>query len=247
MFIIDLVQALRDVLNAYVPFEDGKQEDLTSLIGEQEMSKPNSISTIDNDLREGVEHSLEHDHLQIGSVKVPFLVSRGRVFFDQLAAFTVLGQLRLPLMNDWELCDKILLEQGLSQKDAFFRQTRTSGMLSVNSSGGDSSTNGGLNERKRPPSHITHQSHITFKAIRVLTEHGLVTDASRKKSLVALFGHLQNEIDRVFQCRKNIIEKIQECMNVSHSSYASSFTQGMCSNSFISVKRPKFILLYFTV
>ena len=142
---------------------------------------------------------------------MPFLVSRGRVFFDQLAAFTVLGQLRLPLMNDWDLCDKILLEQGLSQKDAFFRQTRTSGMLSSNST-----LEGNTIEKKRPPSHITHQSHITFKAIRVLTEHGLVTDVTRKNALVALFKHLQNEIDRVFQCRKDIIEQIQASMNVSY-------------------------------
>ena len=182
---------------------------------------------MDTEARTGVEHSLEHDHLQIGSVKVPFLVSRGRVFFDQLAASTVLGQLRLPLMNDWELCDRILLEQGLSQKDAFFRQTRTSGMLSANSSAGDNNSSGVATDRKRPPSHITHQSHITFKAIRVLSEHGLVTDSSRKKSLLALFGHLQNEIDRVLQCRKNIIERIQECMNVSHSGHASSFTPGL--------------------
>ena len=217
---------MRDVLNAYVPFEDGKQEDLSSIIDQHESSKIKSDSAADNSTRTGVEHSLEHDHLQIGSVKVPFLVSRGRVFFDQLAAFTVLGQLRLPLMNDWELCDKILLEQGLSQKDAFFRQTRTSGMLSANSSGVDNTSSGGNTERKRPPSHITHQSHITFRAIRVLTEHGLVTEASRKKSLLALFSHLQNEIDRVFQCRKNIIERIQECMNVSHSAYASSFASG---------------------
>ena len=181
-------------------------------------------SEVDNETFQVVEHSLEHDHLQIGGVKVPFLVSRGRVFFDQLAAFTVLGQLRLPLMNDWDLCDKILLEQGLSQKDAFFRQTRTSGMLSSNTNGGENCRSSV--EKKRPPSHITHQSHITFKAIRVLTEHGLVTDASRKKALLALFEHLQSEIDRVFQCRKDIIEKIQECMNVSHSAYASSFTQG---------------------
>ena len=194
---------------------------------DQESGKGNSNSSLDTEAKAGVEHSLEHDHLQIGSVKVPFLVSRGRVFFDQLAAFTVLGQLRLPLMNDWELCDRILLEQGLSQKDAFFRQTRTSGMLSANSSAGDNNSIGGTTDRKRPPSHITHQSHITFKAIRVLTEHGLVTDSSRKKSLLALFGHLQNEIDRVFQCRKSIIERIQECMNVSHSGYASSFNSGL--------------------
>ena len=198
------------------------------------MGKGNSNSSLDTEGRICVEHSLEHDHLQIGSVKVPFLVSRGRVFFDQLAAFTVLGQLRLPLMNDWELCDRILLEQGLSQKDAFFRQTRTSGMLSANSSAGDNNSSGGTTDRKRPPSHITHQSHITFKAIRVLTEHGLVADSSRKKSLLALFGHLQNEIDRVFQCRKNIIEKIQECMNVSHSGYASSFTPGLFKSQLFS-------------
>ena len=198
------------------------------------MGKGNSNSSLDAEGRTCVEHSLEHDHLQIGSVKVPFLVSRGRVFFDQLAAFTVLGQLRLPLMNDWELCDKILLEQGLSQKDAFFRQTRTSGMLSANSSAGDNNSSGVATDRKRPPSHITHQSHITFKAIRVLTEHGLVTDSSRKKSLLALFGHLQNEIDRVFQCRKNIIERIQECMNVSHSGYASSFTPGLLKSRIFS-------------
>ena len=127
-------------------------------------------------------------------------------------------------MNDWELCDKILLEQGLSQKDAFFRQTRTSGMLSANSSGVDNTSSGGNVERKRPPSHITHQSHITFRAIRVLTEHGLVTESSRKKSLLALFSHLQNEIDRVFQCRKNIIEKIQECM-VEATSFEESTTE----------------------
>ena len=113
----------------------------------------------------------------------------------------------------------------LNQKDAFFRQTRTSGMLSANAS-----VDGSTGEKKRPPSHITHQSHITFRAIRVLTEHGLVKDASRKKSLLALFEHLQNEIERVFQCRKDIIERIQECMNVSHSSYVSSFAQGNFSN-----------------
>ena len=177
-----------------------------------------------------VAHSLEHDHMQIGSVKVPFLVSRGRVFFDQLAAFTLLGQLRLPLMNDWEQCDRILMEQGLNQKDAFFRQTRTSGMLSSRFvADGDSA------EKKRPPSHITHQSHITFKAIKVLTEHGLVKDASRKKALVAVFEHLQNEIEKVFQCRKEVIEKIQECMNMSHSSYASSLTQGKEIVKFVSM------------
>ena len=160
-------------------------------------------------LSETLEHSLEHDHLQIGNVKVPFLVARGRVFFDLLAAFTVLGQLRLPLMNDWNLCDKILLEQGLSQKDAFFRQTRASGLLA-------SSASEGTSEKKRSPSHITHQSHITFKAIRVLTENGLVTDVKRKNALVALFEHLQNEIDKVFDLRKDVIEQIQSSMNVSY-------------------------------
>ena len=210
-------------MNDYVPFEDGKQcgEGLNSIIsGSDTSTKVSSgVNSLSSDV---IEHSLEHDHLQIGSVKVPFLVSRGRVFFDQLAAFTVLGQLRLPLMNDWELCDKILLEQGLNQKDAFFRQTRTSGMLSANATLEGST----MGEKKRPPSHITHQSHITFRAIRVLTEHGLVKDTSRRKSLLALFEHLQNEIERVFQCRKDIIERIQECMNVSHSSYVSSFAKG---------------------
>ena len=216
-------------MNGYIPFEDGNPsgEHFTDHISISGSSESSSLTGPDNKTREMVGHSLEHDHLQIGGVKVPFLVSRGRVFFDQLAAFTVLGQLRLPLMNDWELCDKILLEQGLSQKDAFFRQTRTSGMLSAINSGGEGGTS---IEKKRPPSHITHQSHITFKAIRVLAEHGLVKDVCRKKALLALFEHLQTEIDRVFQCRKEIIEKIQECMNVSHSAYASSFAQGNIQN-----------------
>ena len=180
-----------------------------------------SSTETDFKTNEGIPHSLEHDHLLIGNVKVPFLVSKGRVFFDQLAAFTVLGQLRLPLMNDWDLCDKILSEQGLSQKDAFFRQTRTgSGMPSSNYS-----IAGNAVEKKRPPSHITHQSHITFKAIRVLTEHGLVKDVTRKNALVELFKHLQNEINKVFQCRKEIIEQIQASMNI-------SYNQGINSDMF---------------
>ena len=69
-------QALRDLLNSYVPFE---KCDLSP------KSCHDSAS------------ALQKDCIELAGIKVPFLVSNGRVFLDMLAAFTVLGQLRLPL------------------------------------------------------------------------------------------------------------------------------------------------------
>ena len=71
-------------------------------------------------------------------------MSNGRVFLDMLASFTVLGQLRLPLKNEWETIDRVLMEQGLMQKDAFrWRHTIK------------------VTDEKRKTK--TQQSHITFK------------------------------------------------------------------------------------
>ena len=88
--------------------------------------------------------TLQQDCIDLAGVKVPFLVSNGRVFLDMLASFTVLGQLRLPLKNEWEAIDRVLMEQGLTQKDAFrWRHTIK------------------VTDEKRKTK--TQQSHITFK------------------------------------------------------------------------------------
>ena len=162
-------QSLRDFLNSYKPFED---------------------IVLDVDKMKPWKQTLEQDCVKLAGVNVPFLISNGKIFFDLLASFTILGQLRLPLKNDWEKIDQILLERGFVQKDAFRWRH---------------STKPRKGERKSP----SHESHITFKAVKVLAESELVEDEARRKVILPMFQHLEEEISKIYKVRKDLIEVMQ--------------------------------------
>lgn len=197
-----LDQALRDTLNSYVPFADGR----ASAAAAQAPSKASVVSRRD--------YSLERDRIRMLDVDVPFLVSEGCVYLDLLASFALLGQLRLPLTNEWEAVDKVLLNKGLSQKDAFRRRNKSTvkqpaapaaaveGCQRPASAAGSGADNGRKGTSMR-------QSHISLRAVKVLAQSDLVENDARKRALIALFEHVQGEIDRVHARRDQLVGRIK--------------------------------------
>ena len=55
----------------------------------------------------------------------------------------------------------------------------------------------------------SQRSHITFRAVKVLAENGLVEDGGRKRMLGQLFSHLEAEINRVSNTKQTLLEKIE--------------------------------------
>lgn len=98
--------------------------------------------------------SLEKDHLKIMGLEVGFIVSRGRLFFEKLGAFTVLGELNLAMRNKWQEVDLLLQEGGLKPKDAFRRCHKKT--------------------NKEMKAYYSHRSHVSFKAMIMLLKNGFV-------------------------------------------------------------------------
>ncbi len=162
-------QALRDMLNTYEPL------------------KGDDCDMSDTSRRKA---SIEKDHITVSGVDIPFLVSKGRVFFDILGSFSILGELKLAMRNRWEKVDTILQANGLSQREAFRRCPK--------------STVG-----RTTKAFSSHRSHISLRALLVLVANGLVNDEERKIALEKLFVHIAKEVDSIGEKKQRLYDELQ--------------------------------------
>ena len=153
----------------------------------------NSYAPFDNSKSspDAFDVKLEKDHMKIAGMDISFIVSRGNVYFDILGSFTIMGELKIAMCHRWETVDRILDEAHFRRKDAFRRCHK--GTL-------------GLGKGK---SINSQRSHILLKALRVLSENGLVSDPERKAMLVRLFDHLEEQIRELEQKKRNLSAELQ--------------------------------------
>ena len=55
----------------------------------------------------------------------------------------------------------------------------------------------------------SQRSHITFRAVKVLAENGLVEDGGRKRMLAQLFSHLELEISKVVNTKQTLLDQME--------------------------------------
>ena len=156
-------QALRDTLNAYEAFE------------EVEVSR--------------VRRDLEKDHVSLLGVDVGFLISGGggRVYLDIMAAFTLLGELRMAMPNKWEAVDALLQSAGVRHKEAFRR----------------------CHKRLSKGAAASPRSHISLSAVRVLAEQGLVRCPKRRSEVVGLLRHVEDTVAAVGESKDRLLTELQ--------------------------------------
>ena len=159
-------QALRDTLNSYEPFVNS------------------------NDSPKKASEQLQKDHIKVGGVEVAFLVSRSRVFFDILGAFTMLGELNLAMRNRWQQVDILLQNAGLGTKDAFRRCHKS--------------------PDAKAKAYYSHRSHISLSGLAALVANGFVKrNRQREATLLKLFKHLESEVEAVIKRTKNLCEQLE--------------------------------------
>ena len=112
---------------------------------------------------------------------VAFIVVRGTVFLDILGAFTIMGELGLPMRNKWKGVDALLQENGITHREAFRRYHKWT---------------------------WTQRSHISLHAILVLTQQGLVKNKARRDALLRLFEHIEKEIDLLEERKQILLDEV---------------------------------------
>lgn len=118
---------------------------------------------------------------------VPFIVKGSKVYFDLLAAFSLMGQLQLAMKNDWKEIDTLLQEQGFDLRVAF----------RIN-----------ISER----SYMTWKSQrsaITYDALKALVHSEIVPEGQRKDRLIAILEHLDTDMMGITRAREDLVNKIQ--------------------------------------
>ena len=170
-------QSLRDMLNSYDPSQ--KSDASSSGAGK-----------------------LEKDHLSILGVDVTFVVSKGKVFFEILGAFSLLGELKLAMRHRWETVDTVLEEHGLFQREAFRRVHKK-----ANTAGAQNSS--------------SQRSHISLKAMLCLIENGVVKGDDRKKILLNVLGHLEKEVCAIGERKQRLYDELQYTVDM-----VNGFTRG---------------------
>jgi hypothetical protein len=133
----------------------------------------------------------EKDFLKIAGVTIPFAVSHGRVYFDLLAAFTIMGQLQVALKNDWREIDVLLENQGFDLKMAFRINSHHS-----------------LDTSKRS-SWKSQRSAIMYEALKALVLSNAVPNGQRKERLMAILDHLDADMMGMSKAREDLIFKVQ--------------------------------------
>ena len=129
----------------------------------------------------------DQDFIKIAGVTVPFIVKGSKVYFDLLAAFSLMGQLQLAMKNDWKEIDTLLQEQGFDLRVAF----------RIN-----------ISER----SYMTWKSQrsaITYDALKALVHSEIVPEGQRKDRLIAILEHLDTDMMGITRAREDLVNKIQ--------------------------------------
>ncbi len=141
--------------------------------------------------------TLEKDHIRVAGVDIAFVVSKGKVFFDIMGAFSALGELRIAMRGRWEPVDSILQRAGVSPKEAFRRCHK--------------STAG------RPKAFSGQRSHVSLQALLAIVNaprdeipSNFLQDDNRRQSFSRLFSYLKKEAEAVEE-KKRALHKGLQC------------------------------------